>query len=345
MRLYEDDKEELGPSFSFGDEKDAAPRIHEDGGERYYEDRLPPSRDPVSRVQTKLNLVSIIIPLIVTVAIVVMYFQIKKELTTIQDSGATELKNLSAELQQKVTGLETKLAAIEQKMNADLETNGASLKELGTKIQSKADKKDFDAFNAQATSKLEGIQKSAAETASATAEKIKKEVESSVGQMQTSVNTAVKSVNDIEKNIKSDIDSLKGSVSEATSTAKAAQKEAASVKSAGYASSDDIKKEAARLEARIKDLEQKIAKTSSAKAAPAPAPVSTPAPAPQAKAKAPAPSVETKSEQPAAKHKTEKPAASDPVETYEEPPLIDEEAAPPAKKPAKSKGGINEQNL
>lgn len=336
MRLYEDDKEEIGPSFSFGDEKDNSLNVHEQGGDRYYEERLGRTVDPVSKVQTKLNIVAIIIPCIVTIAILVMYFQIKNELTSIQNSGSTELKNLSAELQQKVTNLETRLAAVELKITADLETTSASVKDLGTKIQSKADKKDFDAFNAQATSKLEQIQKSASETAASTADKIKKDVEASVGQMQNSVNAAVKSVNDIEKSIKPEIESLKGSVSEATSIAKSAQKEASSIKANDFATSDDIKKETARLETKIKELEQKIAKQpKSAPAAIAPAPAS----------KSSKSAVTEPKQEPAAKQKTVKPAEPAPEESYEEP-IPDLEEVPPAHKPpAKSKGGINEQNL
>jgi len=334
MRLYEDDKEEIRPSFSFGDEKENRLSVHEQSGDRYYEERSAITHDPVSKVQTKLNIVAIIIPCLVTIAILVMYFQIKNELTTIQNSGSTELKNLSLELQQKVTNVENRLATIEQKINTDLETANTSVKDLNAKIQSKADKKDFDAFNTQASSKLEQIQKSASDTATATADKIKKDVEASVGQMQISVNTAVKSVNDIEKSIKPEIESLKGSVSEATSLAKAAQKEAASVKASDFATPDDIKKEAVRLEAKIKELEQKIAKQPKA------APIS-PAPTPKSSKSMGA---EPKPE-PVTKQKSVKPAKPEPEEIFEEPPVTDMEEAPPAQKPSKSKGGINEQNL
>lgn len=334
MRLYEDDKEEIRPSFSFGDEKDNSLNVHEQGGGRYHEERSAITHDPVSKVQTKLNIVAIIIPCLVTIAILVMYFQIKNELTTIQNSGSTELKNLSLELQQKVTNVETKLAAIEQKINTDLEATSASVKDLNTKIQNKADKKDFDAFNTQASSKLEQIQKSASDTASATADKIKKDIEASVGQMQTSVNAAVKSVNDIEKSIKPEIESLKGSVSEATSLAKSAQKEAASVKASDFATSDDIRKETVRLEAKIKELEQKIAKQ------PKTAPI-----APTSTSKSTRSIGAEPKPEPVTKHKTVKPAAPVPEEIFEEPPVTDMEEAPPAQKPSKSKGGINEQNL
>lgn len=352
MRLYEDDNEEIRPSFSFGDEKSESvrPKIDEDFGRHYDDDARSGSFDPVSRVQTKLNIISIIIPCIVTIAILVIYFQIKGELANIQNSGSSEIKNLSLELQTKVTDIENRLAGIEQKLNTGLEAENNSIKGLDSKItaisQSKADKKDFEALSTQANAKLEQIQKSASDTANAAAEKIKKDVEANIGQMQKNVDSAVKSVNDMEKNLGPEIDALKGSVSEATSIAKSAQKDAAAFKSSDYATRDDILKETRTLETKIRDLEQKIARLPKSGSA---APLIT---APKA-----AKSASSGTKTPAAKEKVVK---SEPVEEPQEiqdnfeepaPDLEENEPAAPAEpvkpetKPSKSKGGISEQNL
>lgn len=354
MRLYEDDSEEIRPSFSIGDEKNGqgvtVPDRHNND---YYEERGEGRFDPVARVQTKLNIVSVMIPCIVAIAIVMMYFHIKREMTVIQNSGSTELKNISLELQQKVTNIENRIAALEQKINTDLAAANESIKATGARIeqisqasQGKADKKDFEAFNTNASAKLEQIQKSASETAVSTAERIRKDIDSNIAQMQKSVDLAVKSAADLEKSIKPEIEALKGSVTEAEGIAKAAQKEAAGLKAADFATSDDIKTESSRLESKIRELEQKISAQSKASAAAA---------AKSAKSSA-ASAKETPAKGKAAAVKPV-PEAGSHEDDFEEPPLDTEESpkvkssskpkpvAAPVSKPSKTRGGINEQDF
>lgn len=356
MRLYEDDSEEIRPSFSIGDEKKNGQgfTVTERETSEYYEERGTGQFDPVARVQTKLNIVSVMIPCIVAIAIVMMYFHIKREMTVIQDSGSTELKNISLELQQKVTNIENRIAAIEQKINTDFAAANESIKATGAKIeqisqttQGKADKKDFEAFNINASARLEQIQKSASETAVSTADRIRKDIDTNIAQMQKSVDSAVKSAGDLEKSIKPEIEALKESVSEAAGIAKAAQKEAAGLKAADFATPDDIKTESSRLESKIKELEQKISTQSKASAA--------------AAAKASKSSAASAKEAPSSKGKA---AAVKPVpesgvheDDFEEPPLDTEElpaaksnikpkpVTSPASKPSKTRGGINEQDF
>mgnify|MGYP001501851195 CR=1 FL=1 len=127
----------------------------------------------LEKINQRVTLISILIPVLIVIVVVITYLDIKKRVVQTEDTGASEFKKLSADLESRFSSLSLRQAKLEETMSAFTEQNDKNLSTIKTR--------------------LDKIQESVKEINKLTAEQ--KELKTARAEMVKQINTVVESSN------------------------------------------------------------------------------------------------------------------------------------------------------
>ena len=113
----------------------------------------------IEKLSNRITLISVLIPCLIGIIIFIAYLDIKKKMTTVHDTGTTEVQNLSKELETKLSALTSKYKKIEDSLPGiknNISSLQTKLNEATTAIKyiRSARKTDNNVFN-NSISKIE----------------------------------------------------------------------------------------------------------------------------------------------------------------------------------------------
>jgi chromosome segregation ATPase len=165
----------------------------------------------LEKINQRVTLISILIPVLIVVVLVITYLDIKKRVVRTEDTGASEFQKLSADLESRFSSLSLRQAKIEESMTALVEQNTKAEAAMNVRLDKlqetlkqvnklAADQKELKAAKAEMVKQIndvvEASNASATQTAAITQELKKQmdEVRQSLAAMGSQVSAVEKKV-------------------------------------------------------------------------------------------------------------------------------------------------------
>ena len=89
----------------------------------------------LERLNNRVTLISILVPILIIVVLVVSYLDIKRKVSTVEVTGSTGYQQLSAEAESRFSALSVKYASLEADLKKQLDAMNKTVKALSTEIQ------------------------------------------------------------------------------------------------------------------------------------------------------------------------------------------------------------------
>ncbi len=89
----------------------------------------------LERLNNRVTLISILVPILIIVVLVVSYLDIKRKVSTVEVTGSTGYQQLSAEAESRFSALSVKYASLEAELKKRLESMSKTVKALSSDIQ------------------------------------------------------------------------------------------------------------------------------------------------------------------------------------------------------------------
>lgn len=139
------------------DKSDFKIGIDDESQDHSFQEEMENTR--IEKLSNRITFISVLIPCFIGIIIFLAYLDIKKRVATVHDTGTTEVKKLSKDLEEKVSDLTSKYKQLEALLSK-IENHTSSLKEevneatTAIKYIRSARKTDNNGFN-DSISKIE----------------------------------------------------------------------------------------------------------------------------------------------------------------------------------------------
>jgi len=165
----------------------------------------------LEKINQRVTLISILIPVLIVVVLVITYLDIKKRVVRTEDTGASEFQKLSADLESRFSSLSLRQAKLEEAMTAMTEQNDKNVAAIRTRIDKlqeslkeitrlAADQKELKASRAEMVKQINTVVESSNAAATQTAA-ITQELKKQMDQVSQSLNSSTSQISAVEKKI------------------------------------------------------------------------------------------------------------------------------------------------
>lgn len=235
----------------------------------------------LDKISQRVTMISIMIPVLIVIVLVIAYLDIKKRVVQTEDSGTFEFQKLSSDLESRFSSLSLRQAKIEEALEnlsaqhdhamATIQVRMENLHNaIGEVRRGALGQKELDAVKEDLSKQLNSVAGSATEAARQTGATLQ-ELKAQVIQQDDTLSTASEQLAELRKRI-TDIDARK---IDRQSLDLALRLETLRIETA-------VKTQIDALQAKIDDLEKRLARQTAPQAAPLPPSPTPPAQAPSA---------------------------------------------------------------
>jgi DNA repair exonuclease SbcCD ATPase subunit len=165
----------------------------------------------LEKINQRVTLISILIPVLIVVVLVITYLDIKKRVVRTEDTGASEFQKLSADLESRFSSLSLRQAKLEEAMTAMTEQNDKNVAAIRTRIDKlqeslkeinklAAEQKELKASRAEMVKQINTVVESSNAAATQTAA-ITQELKKQMDQVSQSLNSSTAQIGAVEKKI------------------------------------------------------------------------------------------------------------------------------------------------
>ena len=165
----------------------------------------------LEKINQRVTLISILIPVLIVVVLVITYLDIKKRVVRTEDTGASEFQKLSADLESRFSSLSLRQAKLEETMAAMTEQNEKNVAAIKTRLDKlqeafkeinrlTADQKELKTAKAEMVKQINTVVESSNAAATQTAA-ITQELKKQMDQISQSLNSSNSQINAVEKKI------------------------------------------------------------------------------------------------------------------------------------------------
>ena len=88
----------------------------------------------LEKINQRVTLISILIPVLIVVVLVITYLDIKKRVVRTEDTGASEFQKLSTDLESRFSSLSLRQAKLEEAMTTMTEQNDKDVAAIRTRL-------------------------------------------------------------------------------------------------------------------------------------------------------------------------------------------------------------------
>ena len=124
----------------------------------------------LERLNNRVTLISILVPILIIVVLVVSYLDIKRKVSTVEVTGNTEYQQLSANAESKFSALSVKFASLEADLNKQVAALDKSVKSMSSEIKraesgikqlrgDKSPEKEITKIRSELNAAVDGLQK------------------------------------------------------------------------------------------------------------------------------------------------------------------------------------------
>lgn len=165
----------------------------------------------LEKINQRVTLISILIPVLIVVVLVITYLDIKKRVVRTEDTGASEFQKLSTDLESRFSSLSLRQAKLEEAMTTMTEQNDKDVAAIRTRLDKlqeslkeinrlAADQKELKAAKAEMVKQINTVVESSNVAATQTAA-ITQELKKQMDQVSQSLNSSTSQINVVEKKI------------------------------------------------------------------------------------------------------------------------------------------------
>ena len=176
---------------------------------------------PLKKLNQRLTIISILIPCLIAVIITIVYINLNKKVSGIQNSGSIKVQSLSKDLEEKLNALSGKTDELKslienqseqftKKISSASGDMGKNINLLKKSVEAKANKNDLNKQVTEITGNIEGLQKNIS--------KLSSDIQALDSSLNGKIEKELKGLSDAVGGITKDINRLKQEISQLSDT-------------------------------------------------------------------------------------------------------------------------------